>query len=213
MIRIVPLSILLILLLSSVYASDKIKSDSDDTGINDNLVVNTYGSYMLPHSLSSNNYKRKNKPMRVLSSLSFVETGRNLKRKSINGGNKSEEKCSDEICQSGVFKWHKSKKKNLYVGGIFPMVGGWPGGQACLPSAIMALNEVNTKASILPNYRLNLNWFNSECNPGKGVSNLYEMIFNKKKNQDDIIMLLGPGCSDVSSSVAEVANHWNLTVV
>ena len=39
------------------------------------------------------------------------------------------------------------------------------------------------------------------------------MIFHKKKDQDDIIMLLGPGCSDVSSSVAEVANHWNLTVV
>ena len=39
------------------------------------------------------------------------------------------------------------------------------------------------------------------------------MIFHKKKNQDDIIMLLGPGCSDVSSSVAEVASHWNLTVV
>ena len=42
------------------------------------------------------------------------------------------------------------------------MVGGWPGGQACLPSAIMALNEVNMNASILPGYKLNLNWFNSE---------------------------------------------------
>jgi hypothetical protein len=42
------------------------------------------------------------------------------------------------------------------------MVGGWPGGQSGLPSAIMALNEVNLNPSILPNYRLNLNWFNSE---------------------------------------------------
>lgn len=39
------------------------------------------------------------------------------------------------------------------------------------------------------------------------------MIFHKKKDQDDVVMLLGPGCSDVSSSVAEVANHWNLTVL
>jgi len=39
------------------------------------------------------------------------------------------------------------------------------------------------------------------------------MIFRKKVDQDDIILLLGPGCSDVSSSVAEVANYWNLTVV
>lgn len=39
------------------------------------------------------------------------------------------------------------------------------------------------------------------------------MLFHKNENEDDIIMLLGPGCSDVSSSVAEAANHWNLTVV
>ena len=123
--------------------------------------------------------------------------------------------CHNEICTSGLFRWHASKTKNLYVGGIFPMVGGWPGGQSCLPSAIMALNEVNLNASILASYRVNLNWFNSECNPGKGVSNLYEMIFEKEQKDkvDDIIMLLGPGCSDVSSSVAEVANHWNLTVL
>lgn len=66
------------------------------------------------------------------------------------------------ICNQGIFKWHANKSKNLFVGGIFPMVGGWPGGQACLPSAIMALNEVNMNASILPGYKLNLNWFNSE---------------------------------------------------
>lgn len=42
---------------------------------------------------------------------------------------------------------------------------------------------------------------------------MYEMIYKKNSSQDDIIMLLGPGCSDVSSSVAEVANFWNLTVL
>ena len=70
--------------------------------------------------------------------------------------------CNKDICKQGVFKWHANKTKNLYVGGIFPMVGGWPGGQACLPSAIMALNEINSNATILPEYKLNLNWFNSE---------------------------------------------------
>nr|QVK45716.1 G protein-coupled receptor [Proales similis] len=121
--------------------------------------------------------------------------------------------CNGDICENGVFKWHKSKNKRLYLGGIFPMVNGWPGGQACLPSAIMALNQVNTNTSILPEYRLELEWFNSECDPGKGVSNLYEMIYHRGARRNDIITLLGPGCSDVSSSVAEVANYWNLTVV
>lgn len=69
---------------------------------------------------------------------------------------------SNNICTSGIFKWHKSKTKSIYVGGIFPMIGGWPGGQSCLPSAIMALNEVNLNTSILPDYKINLNWFNSE---------------------------------------------------
>ena len=70
--------------------------------------------------------------------------------------------CMNDICSDGIFQWHKSKTKILHVGGIFPMVGGWPGGQSCLPSAIMALNQVNLNESILPNYRLKLNWFNSE---------------------------------------------------
>lgn len=70
--------------------------------------------------------------------------------------------CLNNICSDGIFQWHKSKTKILNVGGIFPMVGGWPGGQSCLPSAIMALNQVNLNESILPNYRLKLNWFNSE---------------------------------------------------
>ena len=39
------------------------------------------------------------------------------------------------------------------------------------------------------------------------------MIYRKDQREDDIVMVLGPGCSDVSSSVAESANYWNLTVV
>ena len=67
-------------------------------------------------------------------------------------------RCDDD----SIFEWHPLKKKELNIGGIFPMIGGWPGGQACLPSAIMALNEVNLNENILQNYRLNLKWYNSE---------------------------------------------------
>jgi hypothetical protein len=70
--------------------------------------------------------------------------------------------CSRNFCQDGIFKWHKSKTRSLHIGGIFPMIGGWPGGQSCLPSAIIALNEINLNPTILPGYRLSLNWFNSE---------------------------------------------------
>lgn len=47
-------------------------------------------------------------------------------------------------------------KKKLYIGALFPMSGGWPGGQACLPSTQMALDLVNRRRDILPDYELEL---------------------------------------------------------
>lgn len=52
-------------------------------------------------------------------------------------------------------------KKKLYIGALFPMSGGWPGGQACLPSAQMALDLVNNRTDILPDYELELIYYDS----------------------------------------------------
>uniref|UniRef100_A0A671V9K3 Gamma-aminobutyric acid type B receptor subunit 1 n=1 Tax=Sparus aurata TaxID=8175 RepID=A0A671V9K3_SPAAU len=52
-------------------------------------------------------------------------------------------------------------KKKLYIGALFPMSGGWPGGQACLPAAQMALNLVNKRSDILPDYELELIHYDS----------------------------------------------------
>ena len=46
----------------------------------------------------------------------------------VNNNNKSTRNansggvCVGEVCTDGIFKWHRSKVKNIYVGGIFPMV-------------------------------------------------------------------------------------------
>uniref|UniRef100_A0A671VDD6 Gamma-aminobutyric acid type B receptor subunit 1 n=1 Tax=Sparus aurata TaxID=8175 RepID=A0A671VDD6_SPAAU len=56
---------------------------------------------------------------------------------------------------------HKESKKKLYIGALFPMSGGWPGGQACLPAAQMALNLVNKRSDILPDYELELIHYDS----------------------------------------------------
>ncbi|XP_039214034.1 gamma-aminobutyric acid type B receptor subunit 1-like, partial [Crotalus tigris] len=55
-----------------------------------------------------------------------------------------------------------SGKKRLHIGALFPMTGGWPGGQACLPSAQMALEDVNSRRDILPDYELRLDHRDSE---------------------------------------------------
>uniref|UniRef100_A0A8C7MSQ5 Gamma-aminobutyric acid type B receptor subunit 1 n=1 Tax=Oncorhynchus kisutch TaxID=8019 RepID=A0A8C7MSQ5_ONCKI len=99
-------------------------------------------------------------------------------------------------------------KKKLYIGALFPMSGGWPGGQACLPSAQMALDLVNKRTDILPEYELELIHYDSMCDPGEATKLLYDLLYT-----EPIKMVLMPGCSSVSTLVAEAARMWNLIVL
>uniref|UniRef100_A0A1A8G0V7 Gamma-aminobutyric acid (GABA) B receptor, 1b n=1 Tax=Nothobranchius korthausae TaxID=1143690 RepID=A0A1A8G0V7_9TELE len=99
-------------------------------------------------------------------------------------------------------------KKKLYIGALFPMSGGWPGGQACLPSAQMALDLVNNRSDILPDYELELIHYDSMCDPGEATKLLYDLLYT-----EPIKIVLMPGCSSVSTLVAEAARMWNLIVL
>uniref|UniRef100_A0A8C9YFY8 Gamma-aminobutyric acid type B receptor subunit 1 n=1 Tax=Sander lucioperca TaxID=283035 RepID=A0A8C9YFY8_SANLU len=103
---------------------------------------------------------------------------------------------------------HLSCKKKLYIGALFPMSGGWPGGQACLPAAQMALDLVNKRADILPEYQLELIHYDSMCDPGEATKLLYDLLYT-----EPIKVVLMPGCSSVSTLVAEAARMWNLIVL
>ena len=48
-----------------------------------------------------------------------------------------------------------------------------------------------------------------QCMPGLGMNVLYELLYNKPTK----LMLLGPGCSVVSTFVGQAARMWNLIVV
>ncbi|XP_068455174.1 gamma-aminobutyric acid type B receptor subunit 1 isoform X2 [Clinocottus analis] len=99
-------------------------------------------------------------------------------------------------------------KKKLYIGALFPMSGGWPGGQACLPAAQMALDLVNERADILPDYELELIHYDSMCDPGEATKLLYDLLYT-----EPIKVVLMPGCSSVSTLVAEASRMWNLIVL
>ncbi|XP_036948317.1 gamma-aminobutyric acid type B receptor subunit 1 isoform X1 [Acanthopagrus latus] len=103
---------------------------------------------------------------------------------------------------------HYKGKKKLYIGALFPMSGGWPGGQACLPAAQMALNLVNKRSDILPDYELELIHYDSMCDPGEATKLLYDLLYT-----EPIKIVLMPGCSSVSTLVAEAARMWNLIVL
>ncbi|XP_018088676.1 gamma-aminobutyric acid type B receptor subunit 1 isoform X2 [Xenopus laevis] len=110
------------------------------------------------------------------------------------------------ICQ--VRHPESSRKRALHVGALFPMSGGWPGGQACQPAAQMALEDVNNRRDILPEYELRLIHHDSQCDPGQATRYLYELLYN-----DPIKIMLMPGCSSVSTLVAEAARMWHLIVL
>uniref|UniRef100_A0A673HZT2 Gamma-aminobutyric acid type B receptor subunit 1-like n=1 Tax=Sinocyclocheilus rhinocerous TaxID=307959 RepID=A0A673HZT2_9TELE len=110
------------------------------------------------------------------------------------------------VCHSASPRTAHSKK--LYIGALFPMSGGWPGGQACLPAAQMALDLVNKRTDILPDYELELIYYDSMCDPGEATKLLYDLLYT-----EPIKIVLMPGCSSVSTLVAEAARMWNLIVL
>lgn len=57
----------------------------------------------------------------------------------------------------------------LHIGGIFPIAGtgGWQGGQACMPAARLALDDVNREPNLLPGFKLILHSNDSEVSVGK----------------------------------------------
>ncbi|GJQ69419.1 GPRGBB1 [Trypoxylus dichotomus] len=73
-------------------------------------------------------------------------------------------------CFGGVLP-HEGSSHVLHIGGIFPIrgQGGWQGGQACMPAAELALEDVNKRKDLLPGYILKLHSNDSEENAeGRG---------------------------------------------
>ncbi|XP_064650354.1 gamma-aminobutyric acid type B receptor subunit 1-like [Lineus longissimus] len=108
----------------------------------------------------------------------------------------------------GQLEHPTGKNKDIWIGGIFPMEGGWAGGNGCFPATIMALQDVNARSDILPGYRLQMAYNDSKCSAGLGTKAMYELLYNPPTK---IIFLVG--CSLVSTFVAQAAKMWNLVVL
>ncbi|XP_060523706.1 gamma-aminobutyric acid type B receptor subunit 1 isoform X2 [Cylas formicarius] len=114
------------------------------------------------------------------------------------------------VAVAGGEKWTDGEGNVLHIGGIFPIAGegGWQGGQACMPAANLALEDVNARRDLLPGYVLKLHSNDSECEPGLGANVMYNLLYNEPTK----LMLLA-GCSTVCTTVAEAAKMWNLVVL
>jgi len=54
------------------------------------------------------------------------------------------------------------KTRTLNIGGIFPMSGAWAGGRGCRPAVDIALEDINHRTDLLPQFRLNMLANNSQ---------------------------------------------------
>ncbi|XP_048239755.1 gamma-aminobutyric acid type B receptor subunit 1-like isoform X5 [Haliotis rufescens] len=98
---------------------------------------------------------------------------------------------------------------DIYLIGLFPLSGPWNGGQAMLPASQMAVEDINNRSDILPGYRLNINWTDTQCDAGLGVKALADAVCQSPTK----IMIIGEGCSPVSQAVAQAAYRWNLNQI
>lgn len=67
-----------------------------------------------------------------------------------------------------LVKFSLITSNELHIGGIFPIAGkgGWQGGQACMPAAKLALEDVNKETNLLPGFKLILHSNDSEVSFG-----------------------------------------------
>ncbi|XP_064627893.1 gamma-aminobutyric acid type B receptor subunit 1-like [Lineus longissimus] len=99
-------------------------------------------------------------------------------------------------------------KKDLYLMGLLPFGGSWPGGELVLAAYNMALEEVNRK-DILPGYQLKLHYEKSECDIGTSINSMYRLFYKKPTK----IMLVGPICSHACEVTAQAGKFWNITQI
>ncbi|RDD36248.1 Gamma-aminobutyric acid type B receptor subunit 1, partial [Trichoplax sp. H2] len=100
----------------------------------------------------------------------------------------------------------KSDKIDLYLGGFFPIDNFEWNASGLLPVSQMAIDDINSRDDILPNYRLNLIVRDTKAVATLGVKILFDFI----QLPPTKIMLLGSGFTRVTSAIAGVAKYFNL---
>ncbi|XP_071835073.1 uncharacterized protein [Apostichopus japonicus] len=100
---------------------------------------------------------------------------------------------------------YNSSKIPLYIGGNMQMTGGWDG-SGCLVSAELALEQINNRSDILPDYELKMVWNDSQCIQSRAARILFRHIYSEPQK----IILLSPPCSPGAQLVASASRYWNL---
>ncbi|XP_072016477.1 gamma-aminobutyric acid type B receptor subunit 2-like [Amphiura filiformis] len=96
----------------------------------------------------------------------------------------------------------------IYLGGFFSHGGVWDS-SGILPAVAMALDHINARPDILPEYDLKMVWNDTKCTGAIGTRVLFHQLFHEPQK----LILIGDGCATSTQAIAGTSYHWNLNMV
>ncbi|XP_070556396.1 gamma-aminobutyric acid type B receptor subunit 1-like [Ptychodera flava] len=103
-----------------------------------------------------------------------------------------------------------SGKTTIHLGGLFVMSGEhlfWAG--SVYPGALLALEDINNRDDILPDYYLEMVANDTKGDAGRAIHSLIEMALTPPTK----IMLIGGAQGEESIALAETSKWWNMIQV
>lgn len=103
------------------------------------------------------------------------------------------------------------EKKNIYIGGIFPLTGVSYNAQGVVLAARMAQDAINQNDTILKDFNLKLLVSNGQCQTDMVLKTFIDYIFHNE--YPELVGILGPACSETLEPLAGVSKHYSTIII
>jgi len=91
---------------------------------------------------------------------------------------------------------------------------GWKAGPALYPATRLAVEHINADNSILPDYRLNYIEADTACaETTQTATSLTKYIFERENNTNQIVGIVGPGCSEAALALSDLALRDSFSLI
>ncbi|XP_022240453.1 gamma-aminobutyric acid type B receptor subunit 2-like [Limulus polyphemus] len=98
----------------------------------------------------------------------------------------------------------------LQIGGFFPVSANLTKGaigRGVIPAVRLALEHINDCRHILTDYKLTIQWNDTQCDPAVGMKNFFDMLSRKTHK---VVALFGAACTTVTDPIAKAAQFFQL---
>lgn len=103
------------------------------------------------------------------------------------------------------------EKKNIYIGGIFPLTGVSYNSQGVVLAARMAQDAVNQNSTVLKDFNLKLLVSDGQCQTDMVLKTFIDYIFHNE--YPELVGILGPACSETLEPLAGVSKHYSTIII